>query len=109
MHSNTYFGGEGCTATSPSDKSVARKGATDIRMLISRRPHNAIVSKPRPRVILCSIISGLDGMYACVCCLLWLGTPNLLGAYVTCGKCALANSRRVFFILETCRAVKSVE
>lgn len=35
--------------------------------------------------------------YVCVCRLLWLGTPNLLGAYVTCGKCALANSRRVFF------------
>lgn len=32
-----------------------------------------------------------------VCRLLWLGTPNLLGAYVACGKCALANSRRVFF------------
>lgn len=49
-------------------KRVTRKGATtDVRTLISRRPHNATVSRPRPRVILCSIISGLDGMHAYAC------------------------------------------
>lgn len=95
-------------AKSLSDKSVSRKGATDIRMLIPRRPHNAIT--PILRYFVFDYFR-TRCMYVCVCVcrLLWLGTPNLLGAYITCGKCALANSRRVFFIPETCRAVKSVE